>query len=198
MCLDDCTKPDISFLQQKKSVERTILWAERCKKYFDKKTKNIKRKPLLFAIVQGGESKKLRKYCAQQLIKMNFDGYSFGGFPIKNKKLLTKILKYVAELLPNDKPKYAMGIGKPEDIIKCVRMGYNIFDCVLPTRDARHKRLYVWKNKKKLLHSTINIRKSKKETRKLARLFKHNYNQAVKIATMCNLEFYAELMGELR
>ena len=198
MCLDECTMPDISFSKQKESVGRTINWARRCKKYFDKKTKNMRKKPLLFAIVQGGNNKRLRRYCAQQLIKLNFDGYSFGGFPIKNKKLLTGILRYVAELLPDDKPKYAMGIGKPDDIIKCVKMGYNLFDCVIPTRDARHKRLYVWKDKKKLKHSTLNIRTSNKKIRKLANLFKTDYALAVKRATMHNLGFYGELMNELR
>ena len=145
MCLDDCTDPSESLKEQEKSVERTLVWAERCKNYFDKKTAKRKDKPLLFGIVQGGSSKKLRKKCAEGLTKIGFDGYAYGGWPVdKNKKFLSRIVSYTASLMPDNKPKYAMGVGKPEDIEKCVTYGYNLFDCVLPTRDARHQRLYVF------------------------------------------------------
>ncbi|MDP2628317.1 MAG: tRNA guanosine(34) transglycosylase Tgt, partial [Nanoarchaeota archaeon] len=108
ICLDDCTKPDQKLSEQEKSVERTIAWALRCKLEFDKLTKLSKKKPLLFAVVQGGNNKKLRKKCAENLIKIGFDGYCFGGFPVdKNGKFLKSIMAYVASLLPDDKIKYA-------------------------------------------------------------------------------------------
>lgn len=104
------------------------------------------RRPLLFGIIQGGKNLELRKKCADELIKIGFDGYAFGGWPAEDGKFLTELLKYTAELMPDDKPKYAMGVGRPEDIVNCVCMGYNMFDCVIPTREARNNRLYAFKS----------------------------------------------------
>jgi len=204
MCLDDCTYPNASIIEQKKSVARTVRWARKCKKEFDKLTSGMKNKPLLFSIVQGGESKKLRKYCAEKLVEMDFDGYAFGGFPVKNGKFLKEILEYTSSLIPDDKPKFALGIGKPKDIIDGVKLGYNIFDCVIPTRDARHKRLFIFEGKK---IKSINIRKKylKKKIKlfncsfhELYNLFKLKDNGAGRLATMHNLKFYSSLMEKLR
>ncbi|MEM3113102.1 MAG: tRNA guanosine(34) transglycosylase Tgt [Candidatus Pacearchaeota archaeon] len=148
MCLDDCTRPELSFEEQEKSVNRTVGWAKRCKKEFLELTSNMadKEKPLLFGIIQGGNHLELRKKCADALKEIGFDGYAFGGFPVNEKgEFLSDILEYVCELMPEDKVKYAMGIGKPEDIVKCVNMGYDLFDCVIPTREARNNRLYNFK-----------------------------------------------------
>ena len=149
MCLDDCTEPDLSYAEQEKSVERTISWAKRCRKEFDRLTKNLNEneKPLIFGIIQGGNHLELRKKCAEELIKLDFGGYAFGGWPVENGKFLHEILKYTCELMPNDKLKYAMGVGKPEDIVYCARIGYNLFDCVIPTREARNNRLYSFKKR---------------------------------------------------
>ncbi len=216
MCLDDCTKPEASSKEQEKSVARTIFWARRCKNEFLKLLRNRKNKPLLFAIVQGGENKKLRKKCASSLIKIGFDGYSFGGWPVKNHKLLLGILKYVADSIPDNKPKYAMGIGKPKDIIECVKLGYNMFDCVIPTRDARHRRLYVWKNKEGLSYDLLYIRgkhnNSKKKISKycdclackkfnlgkLYKFYKEENEKYCSLASIHNLRFYSQLMEKLR
>jgi len=204
MCLDDCTYPNASIIEQKKSVARTIRWARKCKKEFDKLTSGMKNKPMIFAIVQGGESKKLRKYCAEKLVEMDFDGYAFGGFPVKNGKFLKEILEYTSSLIPDDRPKFALGIGKPKDIIDGVKLGYNIFDCVIPTRDARHKRLFIFEGKK---IKSINIRKKylKKKIKlfgcgfdELYNLFKLKDNGAGRLATMHNLKFYSSLMEKLR
>ena len=142
MCLDDCTDPAESYDVQLKSVQRTIDWAKRCKKAFE----NTKSKALIFAIIQGGNDKNLRKMCADELINIGFDGYAYGGWPMENNVFMNEILEYTASLMPDTLPKYAMGVGKPIDIENCVKMGYNLFDCVLPTRDARHNRLYVSQN----------------------------------------------------
>lgn len=150
MCLDDCTKPELGFKEQEKSVNRTIDWAKRCKEEFLRLTKDLKddERPLLFGIIQGGNHLELRKKCAEALNEIGFDGYAFGGFPVdENGKFLTEILKFVCEQMPDDKVRYAMGIGKPEDIVKCVNMGYTLFDCVIPTREARNNRLYSFKTK---------------------------------------------------
>jgi len=212
MCLDDCTHADFDLKKQKKSVERTVNWARRCKLEFDKLTKHKESKPLLFAIIQGGKNKELRKFCAKELIKLDFDGYAFGGFPIKNGKLLKGILKLTESLIPDNKPKYAMGVGKPQDIIDCYKLGYNIFDCVIPTRDARHKRLYVFTSNK-LEHKEISIRKKffkhnlkfcncelckNYSIKEIYDLFNTNREKAERLATIHNLTFYSELMTKLR
>ena len=147
ICLDDCTHPDDVLEEQEKSVARTISWARKCKDEFEKLTAKMEVKPLLFGVIQGGNSFELRKKCADALIEMGFDGYGFGGFPIDaEKNLISDILQYTADLMPNDKPKYALGVGSPKNLVECYKMGYRIFDCVMPTRDARHKRLFVFKD----------------------------------------------------
>ncbi|MDO8638198.1 MAG: tRNA guanosine(34) transglycosylase Tgt [Candidatus Daviesbacteria bacterium] len=215
--LDDCTKPEMDLADQKKSVEKTISWAKRSKDEFDRlasQTSSCEAKPLLFAVVQGGNNKKLRKYCATELIKIGFDGYCFGGFPVQNGKFLSEIVEYVAKLLPDDKPKYALGIGKPENIKECVKFGYQIFDCVIPTREARHQKLYVIDGKS---YSNIDIGSSKyaqsnKPISKncdcltcknysrayLHHLFKIKDSLSVRLATIHNLRFYTMLMESIK
>lgn len=150
MCLDYCMHPDDGYEENKRSVEITINWAKRCKAEYlnqlcSRRIKNEER-PLLFAIIQGGSFFDLRKACADALKSIGFDGYGFGGYPVNSKgELVEDILYYTADLMPNNTPKYAMGIGKPDGIRKCYDMGYNLFDCVVPTREARHNKLYVFK-----------------------------------------------------
>ncbi len=148
MILDDCTKPDMPLREQLKSVERTVRWAKRARTHFDKVTKNMKTKPLLFGIVQGGADRELRRKCAIELSKLNFDGYGFGGFPINEAgELQTETMQAVVDDTPARAIKYAMGVGTPEQIVKCVAMGYDLFDVVIPTREARHRKLFVWNGK---------------------------------------------------
>lgn len=224
ICLDDCTRPDADLAIQEKSVERTINWAKRCKTYFDQQTANLKNRPLLFAVVQGGENKELRTKCAEELSKLNFDGYCYGGFPVDlNKRFLTEILELVASILPDDKPKYAMGVGTPQNIVDCFKMGYDMFDCVIPTREARHKKLYLLNNSLENLdlaqefYSTIYIQNStfKDASAPLSKfcdcltcqnyskgylhhLFKVKDMLALRLATIHNLRFYSMLMEALK
>lgn len=147
ICLDDCPSAKATYEDHKKSVERTIKWAGRSIDEYRKQilNKRLSNSPLLFAVIHGGESKELREKCASELIKIGFNGYCFGGWPIKSSgELNYDILSYTASLMPDNLPKFALGVGNPKAIVDCVKMGYNMFDCVLPTRDARHKRLYVF------------------------------------------------------
>lgn len=225
--LDDCTYPDQSLKEQEISVKRTIAWAKRCKAEFVQglacfaSRRALLRKarpsrPLLFVVVQGGTNKKLRKYCAAELIKIGFDGYCFGGFPVQKGKFLSGILKYVASLLPDDKPKYALGVGRPENIVECVGIGYQIFDCVIPTREARHKKLYCFTDltlKKKNFYEALYIGSGKyqgdqKPISQLCDCFTcKNYSRAYlyhlfniedslagRLATIHNLKFYSQLL----
>lgn len=146
ICLDDCPAVNANNKEIDISVERTVAWAKRCKEEFNSQVK-IRRlndsRPLLLAVIQGGNDKAKRKYCAQELIKVGFDAYGFGGWPLdENGNFNHDIVGYTASLMPPDLPKFALGVGNPQAIIEGFKSGYNIFDCVLPTRDARHQRLY--------------------------------------------------------
>jgi queuine tRNA-ribosyltransferase len=148
MCLDYCSHPDDPYELTKASVEITIGWAEKCKREYERQIAERKvpegKRPLLFAIIQGGGDRGLRERCAGALADIGFDGYGFGGWPLSSDmRLIEDILDFTAKLMPDGKVKYAMGVGKPDGIAKCAAMGYNLFDCVIPTRDARHNRLYV-------------------------------------------------------
>lgn len=149
MCLDYCTHVDAPYSVQEEAVDRTIAWARRCKNEFqrilDQKRLPPEKRPLLFGVVQGGGSHELRKRCAEALLEIGFDGYGYGGWPLDNQgKLLSDIIKYTRELIPPEFPMHALGIGHPDNIVECTRMGYGIFDSAMPTRDARHGRLYVF------------------------------------------------------
>lgn len=228
--LDDCTYSEISLKDQEKSVERTVAWAKRSKDEFEKLLRSqalpdVPGRPLLFGVVQGGNDQKLREYCAKELIKIGFDGYCFGGFPVDKKgQFLSEILNFTAKLLPDDKIKYALGVGKPENIVECFKMGYGLFDCVIPTREARHKKLYIFNSDPKKVdlfeekfYSNINIGQGRYEKdgeviskfcdcltcqnysrAYLHYLFKIGDSLAVRLATVHNLRFYTQLMEKLK
>ncbi len=149
ICLDDCTHVDASPEIQEVSVQRTIAWAKRCKREFEhlmqQKRLPREKQPLLFAVVQGGGSHELRKRCADALLEIGFDGYGYGGWPLDAQgKLLTDIITYTRECVPSQFPMHALGVGHPQNIVDCTRVGYGIFDSAMPTRDARHARLYTF------------------------------------------------------
>lgn len=149
MCLDHCTHPDDSYEINAQAVETTVRWAAKCKREFEKLTRAESEgdgpRRRLFAIIQGGGFFDLRKECAQALVELGFEGFGFGGWPLNDAgELVYDILAYTAELMPAGSIKYAMGLGKPEEIVALHRAGYVLFDCVIPTREARHNRLYVF------------------------------------------------------
>jgi queuine tRNA-ribosyltransferase len=149
ICLDDCPSPDASPQEVETTVERTIHWAERCRAEFDRQiaARNLSAspRPLLFGVVQGGYDREMRIRCAEALLPLGFDGFGFGGWPLTpDGELAHEILAYTAELTPEALPRFALGVGKPEHIVRCYLAGWRIFDCVLPTRDARHGRLYAF------------------------------------------------------
>ena len=148
ICLDQCTHVDDDPAEQEKSVIRTINWAKRSRKEFDRILKQRKgdgMPPKLFAVIQGGGSEELRKRCANELLEIGFDGYGFGGWPLDaDGNLIYDILAYTRSLIPREFPIHALGIGHPENVARCFDLGYEIFDCAMPTRDARHGRLYAF------------------------------------------------------
>jgi queuine tRNA-ribosyltransferase len=145
--LDECTHVDASLEMQEISVKRTIDWARRCKKEFlhqvNQRRLKMEQRPLLFAVIQGGRSHELRKRCANELLEIGFDGFGYGGWPLDGQgHLLTEIITYTRELVPRQFPMHALGIGHPVNVVDCAKIGYGIFDSAMPTRDARHSRLY--------------------------------------------------------
>lgn len=141
--LDDFTDLEASPAKERETVERTILWAKECKKIFN--NYKIENKPYLLGVVQGGYNLELRKECTQRLVEIGFDGLGYGGWPQNlDKSFNFDIPRIIGENCPDDYLLYGLGVGKPQDIVGMVKMGWNIFDCVLPTRDARHKRLYTF------------------------------------------------------
>lgn len=133
MSFDECPPYPVTYDYMKQSVERTIRWAKRGKDVHQNENQS------LFGIVQGGEFEDLRKYSALETTKLNFDGYSIGGTSVgEDKPTMYKMIDYAIQYLPEDKPRYLMGVGDPIDIIEGVIRGVDMFDCVLPTRIARH------------------------------------------------------------
>jgi queuine tRNA-ribosyltransferase len=150
ICLDDCTHVDDPIEEQRLSVHRTIAWARRCKteytRLMEQKHLEENQRPLLFAVIQGGGIKDLRKECAEALLEVGFDGYGYGGWPLDGEgHLVTEMVAYTRELIPEQFPLHALGVGHPYNLLACYEMGYGIFDCAMPTRDARHGRLYTFK-----------------------------------------------------
>lgn len=134
MSLDECPPFHSDYEYMKQSVERTIRWAERGKAVHQHPDTQA-----LFGIVQGGPYKDLRKRCVEALVNIDFPGYSIGGLSVgESKKEMYEMLDYLKDIMPKDKPRYLMGVGSPDDLIMGALNGIDMFDCVLPTRIARH------------------------------------------------------------
>lgn len=133
MSFDECIPYPASYEYAKRSTERTLRWARRGKEVFNNERQS------LFGIVQGGEYTDLREYSAKETVKIGFDGYSIGGTSVgEGKDVMYKMIEDGIRYLPEDKPRYLMGVGEPFDILEGVERGIDMFDCVLPTRIARH------------------------------------------------------------
>lgn len=143
VCLDHCTHPDASEAEQRESVEHTVAWARTSKEVFERSCSGERPRPLLFAVVQGGTDFALRTECAERLLEIGFDGFGYGGWPVRDDGALVESVAMVAELTPRSLPLWGLGIGGPENLRRALSLGYDLFDCALPTRDARKGRLFV-------------------------------------------------------
>ncbi len=149
MSFDECIPYPATYEYCKNSVERTLRWAKRGKDAFNNERQS------LFGIVQGGEYKDLREYSAKETVKMNFDGYAIGGTSVgEDKETMYKMIDYSIKYLPEDKPRYLMGVGEPFDLFEGVERGVDMFDCVHPTRLARHGHAFT-------KYGKINLRNAK-------------------------------------
>ncbi len=230
VCLDDCTHVDAPFETQQESVQRTVQWARRCKDEFQRlmQQKRVlqEQRPLLFGVIQGGGFRELRKQCADSLLEIGFDGFGYGGWPLDSSgHLLTDIITYTRELVPPELPMHALGVGHPVNVVECARMGYDLFDSAMPTRDARHARLYVFTTEdglpepgsadKCFEYLYVNDAKAIKNDGPISRfcdclcctrysvgylhhLFKINDSLFPRLATIHNLRFMVQLTERLR
>src|SRR5438874_1815809 len=133
MCLDECPPGDSDDAVRREAVRRTVLWAERCR------AAHTRPDQAQFAIVQGGTDVELRGRCAEALVALDFPGYALGGFSVgETEAQMLAALAPTAALLPPHKPRYLMGVGRPQDILRAVARGIDLFDCVLPTRNGRN------------------------------------------------------------
>jgi len=225
VCLDDPPPNSDSKEKIEKAVERTIAWAKRCKTEYEKQIKKRKieeeNRPLLFGVIQGGEYLDLRKYCTKNLVKIGFDGYGFGARHVDGDgKFLDEVLRETVSFIPENSLRFALGVGTPEDIVRCAAMGWDMFDCVIPTREGRHGRLFIWEKNdvhKKDFYATININNEKYKndftpvdsdcdcelcrnyTRAYLRhMFAMKEPLAMRLASVHNLKFYLDLMEKMR
>jgi queuine tRNA-ribosyltransferase len=218
MPLDVCPSGKATREEVEEATRLTIVWAERAKKYFDKKTKGlpVKKRPLLHGIVQGGMFPDLRKECAEKLISMDFDGYSVGGLAVDfETRDMWKIVKLMGEILPKNKQRYLMGVGTPDDIIKATSLGMDMFDCVLPTRMARHGNVYVQEGEHYKLVNLLNSKyredggvidvkckclacSGKFSKAYISHLIRSNEMLGLRLTTLHNLSQYLNLVQKMK
>lgn len=142
MCFDECIPYPASYDYTLNSVEMTGKWAERCKR--TERPKGV----ALFGIIQGGMFGDLRKKSAEATLKIGFDGYAIGGLSVgETKPMMYEMIMETLPFLPEDSPRYLMGVGTPEDLVECAGLGFDMFDCVMPTRNARNGMLFTSKGK---------------------------------------------------
>ena len=205
MAFDDCPALPNSDEKIKEAIDRTIRWAKRCKEY------DLKPHQFLFGIVQGGLSLELRKYCLEELNKLDFPGMAIGGLSVgeKNEEMV-QLLKDFTPLMPAEKPRYLMGVGTPLDILNAVETGVDMFDCVLPTRNARNGQALTsrgplniknaqFKEDTGPLDPNCSCRVCKRYSRSYIRhLFTVGEYLAGQLITFHNIHFYLNMMREVR
>ena len=205
MSFDECIPYPSTYEYTKDSTMRTLRWAKRG---LDAHTKEDQ---ALFGIVQGGEFEDLREYCAKELVKMNFDGYSIGGTSVgEDKDTMYRMIDYAIKYLPEDKPRYLMGVGAINDILNGIERGVDMFDCVLPTRIARHGTLMtssgrinikknIYKDDFTPLDDNCDCECCKNYTKAyLNHLFRNNEGLGMRLLSIHNLRFLIRLVEEAR
>ena len=206
MVMDECPKKTNDYNLIKKSMDLSMFWAERSKKQFGSNPHKA-----LFGIVQGGLFNDLREKSVQTLKEINFDGYAIGGLAVgETQKEMFDVLEGLKNIMPDEKPRYLMGVGTPSDILGAVSKGIDMFDCVLPTRSGRTGLAFTWQGKINIRNSEYkndskpldeNVTKfdlNKYSKNYLNHLFNTNEMLGSMLLTLNNINFYQELMFEIR
>jgi queuine tRNA-ribosyltransferase len=205
MCLDECPPFETPPSYWREAVRRTTLWAERCREAHRREDQ------ALFAIVQGGTDIALRAECAGALTALDFPGYALGGFSVgETPAQMVAVLEPSADLLPVDKPRYLMGVGRPQDILRAIRCGVDMFDCVLPTRNGRNAAAFTWDGVVRLRNACHKRDPAPLESgcpcptcRRFSRAYLHHLFLADEmlgptLLSWHNLAFYTRLVAEAR
>ena len=206
MVMDECPKKTNNYSVIEKSMEISNYWAQRSKKAFGSNPHKA-----IFGIIQGGLFKELRKKSLKELTKIGFDGYAIGGLAVgETQKEMFAILESLKKDIPEDKPRYLMGVGTPRDILGAVIRGVDMFDCVLPTRSGRTGLAFTWngrinirnakykKDNSPLDKNTKNFQLFKYSKNYLNHLFNTNEMLGSMLLTLNNINFYQELMSAIR
>ena len=206
MIIDEKTKKSDNYELIKKSMDLSLYWAERSKKAFGNNPHKA-----LFGIVQGGLFKDLRIKSLNELIKIGFDGYAMGGLAVgETQEEMFSVLDDIKEYLPDEQPRYLMGVGTPSDILGAVKRGIDMFDCVLPTRSGRTGLAFTWEgrvniknNKYQIDNSPLDAKCKNLDLNKYSRnylnhLFNTNEILGSMLLTLHNINFYQELMSAIR
>ena len=206
MIMDECPKKSNDYNLINKSMDLSLYWALRSKKAF-----GINPHKALFGIVQGGLFKDLRIKSLNELVNIGFDGYAIGGLAVgESQDEMFTVLDDIKDVLPKDKPHYLMGVGTPSDILGAVKRGIDMFDCVLPTRSGRTGLAFTWQgriniknNKYQFDNSPLdinckNLNLNKYSKNYLNHLFNTNEILASMLLSLHNINFYQELMSEIR
>lgn len=211
MVLDECLENPAEFDKTEKSVKLTCLWAKRSRHEFLKTTELYGNKQFQFGIIQGSTYKELRRRSALELAEMDFEGYAIGGLAVgEANEVMYDIVDYTTEFMPANKPRYLMGVGTPEDLLNAIERGVDMFDCVMPTRNARNATVFTSKGKLRLrnLENRFNFGSIDDEVESytsknftpayLRHLFMCDEMLAAQLATIHNLAFYLHLVNKSR
>ena len=211
MCLDICPPADASIKDHEKAVKTTTQWAKRCFDHLNKQDLKYGYKQILSPIIQGGTNNDLRKESAESLLEINPEMIAYGGLAVgEPKEEMNSVVDFLNSIVPKDIPRYLMGVGTPEDLIQSISNGVDMFDCVLPTRNARNGQLFTYFGK-------VNIRNAKYANDKtpidqynlspisqnysrayLHHLFKTKEILGYRLATQHNLSFYYNLLKDAK
>ena len=207
MIFDDCTPYPAEKSEVDQSMQLSLRWAKRSLMEHQR----LKNKNALFGIIQGGMHKDLRLQSAESLIEMNFDGYAIGGLSVgEPKEEMMKVLDFLPEKMPTDKPRYLMGVGTPLDLVEGVAMGVDMFDCVMPSRNARNGYLFTSEGvvkirnaKYKLDTAPLDPNCSCNTCKNYSRSYLHHLQKTNEILgsrlnTFHNLYYYQDLMRSIR
>jgi queuine tRNA-ribosyltransferase len=211
MVLDECPPSNAKIEVVEQAVRRTLAWAERAMERFAATEAPYGYDQSPFLIVQGGVHKELREDCAKKLVAMNSPGYAIGGLAVgEPNEVMYQVVDWVTDVLPQEKPRYLMGVGTPLDLVEAIERGVDMFDCVLPSRNARNGQLFTrsgkmnlrnarWKTDHSILDPETHSYASQNFTRAyLAHLFNANEVLGLTLATIHNVAFYEQLMAEAR
>ena len=211
MVFDECSAYPCADQDAVKANDRTIRWAERCLRRFNQGREDFQYPRFLFGIAQGGIYPSIRRDSAERLIEMGFDGYAIGGLAVgEPKAVMMETVDLCTGLFPEDKPRYLMGVGKPEDIVEAIALGVDMFDCVIPTRNGRNGTVYTRSGRMVIkgkaferdfqpIEATCGCYTCRHFSRAYLRHLIHaNETLGLRLATIHNLHFYTNLVGEAR